>query len=242
VRWLLVLAAAGCGFSHGRLQNSADDDAGLDSDDASSDGPVIDARIDAPAAVICNAADLDLRSCFTFDGSVSEGSSYSHGTSVANVSFVAGHDNQAVAIQSGSNITITGTPTSFDVTTFTFRMWIKPSSLPAASTRMGLLDSGNRYRMFLLPGGALRCALTGGPDLVSVTGIVSTGVWQRVACTFDGTFTRIYVNGVKKAELMQTATVGTSTSGIVIGQNNPSGENFDGAMDSFQLWGSIVAP
>jgi hypothetical protein len=236
----LVLAAAGCGFSHGALQPSGDDD-GI-ADDAAIDGPLTDARIDSPAPVICNAADLDLRSCFTFDGSVSEGSSYSHGTSVANVTFVTGHDNQAVAIQSGSNITITGNASSFDVTTFTIRMWIKPASLPAASTRMGLVDSGNRYRMFLLPGGALRCALTGGPDLISATGLVSAGAWQRVACTFDGTFTRIYVNGVKKAELMQTATVGTSTGGIVIGQNNPSGENLDGAMDSFQLWGSIVAP
>lgn len=236
---LSLCVASACGFPHGSLQTTDDtapQDSGGDRDSE------LDARIDAPAPVLCNAADLDLRSCFTFDGSVSEGSSYSHSISISSISFVAGHDKQAVAIQNGSNITITGTPSSFDVTTLTIRMWIKPTALPPASTRMGLLDSGNRYRMFLLPGGALRCALTGGPDLASVTGIVSAGVWQRVACTFDGTFTRIYVDGVKKAELMQTASIGTSSGGIVIGQNNPSGDNFDGAIDSLELWGSIVAP
>jgi hypothetical protein len=239
---MVLLAATGCGFPHGSLGSADATQAG---DDASGDddAPTTDGEIDAPAPVICNKADLDLVSCFTFDGNVTEGSSYNHSISTSSLSFVAGHNGQAVKISTGSDITIGGNnPTSYNVSTFTFKMWIKPSSLPGTGLRMGLIDSGNRYRMFLLPGGALRCALTGGPDLISQTGIVVTGVWQRVACTFDGTFTRIFVDGVQKAVVMQTATVGTSSGGIVIGQNNPNGDNFDGAMDDFQLWGSIVAP
>lgn len=241
----MVLAASGCGFPHGSLGSGDATQTGDDARDAGDDDArLMDARIDAPApAAICNPADLDLVSCFTFDGSVAEGSSYNHSIATANLAFVAGHDGQAVSITTGSDITIGGNnPTSYNVSTFTFRMWIKPASLPASGLRMGLIDSGNRYRLFLLPGGALRCALTGGPDLISQTGIVVTGVWQRVACTFDGTKTRIYVDGIQKAELMQTATVGTGAGGIVIGQNNPNGENFDGLIDSFQLWGSIVGP
>ena len=230
MRWLALAVASGCGFTHGAL-DTTDDASRTDSDGDATDA-AIDARIDAP---LCNAADLDLRSCFTFDGSVTEGSGYSHGTSTANLSYVAGQDKQAVVIQSGSNITITGNESSFNVTTFTIRMWIKPTSLPASNTRMGLLDSGNRYRLFLMPGGALRCAMTSGPDLTSPTGIVTAGVWQRVACTFDGTHTRIYVDGTERASLMQTFTVQTSSSGIVIGQNNPSGENFIGAVTLAEL-------
>jgi len=213
-------------------------------DDGGDDAPTIDARIDGPApAAFCNKLDLDLVSCFTFEGSVTEGSSYNHSISTANLSFVAGHTGQGVSITNGSDITIGGNnPASYNVSTFTFKMWIKPASLPATGLRMGLIDSGNRYRLFLMPGGALRCALTGGPDLTTQTGAVVTGVWQRVACTFDGNNTRIYVDGAQKAVLMQTATVSTGSGGIVIGQNNPNGENFDGLIDDFQLWGSIVGP
>lgn len=240
MRWLVALAATGCGFTHGSL-GSTDASPSGDADASEIDGALIDARIDAPPTVICNKADLDLRSCFTFDGSVSEGSNYTHSISTTNVSFAAGHDGQA-ANTSNSDITISGNNSSFDVSTFTFKMWIKPTTLPAASTRMGLIDSGNRYRMFLMPGGAVRCAITGGPDLTSATGIVSAGTWQRLACTFDGTTTRIYVNGTERANLPQTGTVPTASNGIVIGQNNPSGENFNGLIDDFQLWGSVVAP
>jgi hypothetical protein len=235
----LVLLVAACGFHTHALTG----DGALPSDAIADGGSdAADAAPDAPQMPLCDPADLDLRACFTFDGSVHDGSSYNHSTSISNVNFTAGHDGQAAVIGPTTSISVGGNIASFDISTFTMKMWIKPSSLPAAALRMGLLDSGNRYRLFLLPGGALRCAITGGPDLQSATGVVQTGVWQRVACTFDGDTLIIYVDGNSVATLPQSAQVPTSSAGIVIGENNPSGDDFDGAIDDFQLWGSIVAP
>ena len=32
------------------------------------------------------------------------------------------------------------------------------------------------------------------------------------------------------------------STGLVLGMNNPSGDNFVGALDDVQVWGSIVGP
>jgi len=235
----LVLLVAACSFHTHALTG----DGGTTSDAAAdTQGSAVDAAIDSPAAPFCNPADLDLRACFTFDGSVHDGSYYSHGTSTSNVSYTTGHDGQAAAIGPTSSITVDGNVSSFDISVFTMKMWIKPNSLPAATLRMGLLDSSNRYRLFLQPGGQLRCAITGGPDLYSSSHFVQTGVWQRVACTFDGTTTTIYVDGAVAGSVDQAATINTASNGLVIGENSPSGDDFDGAIDDLQLWGSIVAP
>ena len=234
----LVLLVAACGFRTHELTDAAV----THGPPPDVPGVGVDGAIDSPPSFVCNPADLDLRSCFTFEGVVQEGASYSHSLSTSNLGFTAGHDGQAVVIGSTSNFVVTGDVTSFDIPVFTMKMWIKPASLPAPGLRMGLLDSGNRYRMFLEPGGQLRCAITGGPDLYSSSHFVQTGVWQRVACTFDGTTTTIYVDGNVAGTVVQSATINTSSSGLVIGENNPTGDNFDGAIDDFQLWGSIVAP
>jgi hypothetical protein len=235
----LVLLVAACSFHTHALTGD-----GATTSDAptDADGAAVDAAADGSAGPFCDLADLDLRACFTFDGSVHDGSYYAHSTSTSNVSYTAGHDGQAAALGPTSGISVTGNESSFDISLFTMKMWINPSSLPADGLRMGLLDSGNRYRMFLEPGGQLRCAITGGPDLYSGSHFVQTGVWQRVACTFDGTTTTIYVDGAVAGSVVQAATINTSSSGLVIGENNPSGDNFEGAIDDLQLWGSIVAP
>lgn len=234
----LVLLVAGCSFHTHALTG----DGGTPSDADAGPDSAVDAALDSPGAAFCNPADLDLRACFTFDGSVHDGSSYGHGTSTSNVTYTTGHDGQAVVIGPTSSISVTGNVSSFDISVFTMKMWINPSSLPAAGLRMGLLDSSNRYRMFVEPGGQLRCAISGGPDLYSSAHFVQTGVWQRVACTFDGSTMTIYVDGAVAGTVVQTATINTASSGIMIGQNSPSGDDFDGAIDDLQLWGSLVAP
>jgi len=96
--------------------------------------------------------------------------------------------------------------------------------------------------MFLHPGGVLRCAITNGAELFTPSGVVKIGVWQRVTCTYDGSTMRIYSNGAMVAQLVQTSTIPQNLSGMVIGHNNPSGENFDGAIDQLQVFGTIVDP
>lgn len=68
------------------------------------------------------------------------------------------------------------------------------------------------------------------------------GVWQRVACTYDGTTLKLYVDGAMVGSQSYTGSLPMPGTGMVIGHNNPTGENFNGAIDEVQVWGSIVAP
>lgn len=233
--WVLAAVTA-CGFE-ARLTT------GLDPT-----GPDADATADAPpdgepqmAPPLCDPEDLDLRACFTFDDTLADGSSYGN-TITASLApvYVTGHGGKALQTTAGTFTT--PSTQSLNTTTFTLKLWIKPNALPAAGTRMGLLDSGSRYRMFLQPGGAIRCAITNGADLTTPGGAVAQNAWQRLACRYDGTTMTIHVDGNQVATSNQTSTVPSVSGGMVVGHNNPSGENFNGAIDDLQVWASLVAP
>jgi len=122
-------------------------------------------------------------------------------------------------------------------------MWIRPSAYPIDPLRMGLVDSGGRYRMFLLANGLVRCAITGGPAAVTTAAhAVPLGTWTRLACSYDGATLTVYVDGAIAATTSQSVTIPATGGGMVIGQNNPTGENFAGAIDDLEIWGSIVGP
>jgi hypothetical protein len=131
---------------------------------------------------------------------------------------------------------------NLDVTALTIKLWVNPARLPTGGARMGLVDSASRWRLFVASDGALRCALTGGIDYTTTTGKLATGTWQRVACTFDGVLMRIYVDGVMAGQKSQASAFGAPGSGMVVGHNNPSGDNFDGLIDDLQVFNAGVAP
>jgi hypothetical protein len=235
---MLLSLVAACQFHPGtetaRDGHAGDGDRG---DDAGGDG----AGSDGTSGAFCNPADLDLRACYTFDGDTLDRSSYANNAVAANTSFTTGHAGQAIVTSGTSSVVVAG-GTSLDVSALTIRIWIRPSSFPIDPARMGLVDSGGRYRMFLLANGLVRCAITGGPSAVTTaSNAVALATWTHLVCTYDGATMRIYVDGAIAATLAQTATIPTG-AGMVIGQNNPTGENFDGALDELEIWGSIVGP
>jgi hypothetical protein len=230
----LVFAVAACGF------RSPDPATGSDS---GIDPGVDSGAVDAPDAArpLCDSADPTLRACYTFDGNTKDGSSNGYGAVATGTSFGAGHSGQGLVVSAGDSVTVAG-GAGLNVAQLTIDMWIRPSSLPAAGTRAGLVDSGNRFRMFLLPAGLVRCATTNGPSLeTTAANAVSTGAWVHLTCTYDGTTMRIYVDGAAAAMLTQASTIPTG-SGMVIGQNNPSSENFDGMIDELRIFGAVVPP
>jgi hypothetical protein len=226
----LVSAVAACSFRS--PAPAAGSDSGVEA------GPV-----DVPDAPppLCNPADPMLRACYTFDGNTEDGSSYSYDAVAVGTSFEAGRNGQGLVIGAGDSVRVAG-GAGLNVAQLTIDMWIRPSSLPAAGTRVGLVDSGNRFRMFLHPGGLVRCATTGGPTLETIAAnAVSAGAWAHLTCTYDGTTMRIYIDGADAGMVMQASTI-PAGAGMVIGQNNPSGENFSGTIDELRIFGAVVPP
>jgi Concanavalin A-like lectin/glucanases superfamily len=243
-----LVGLAGCAFSPGRFAGTQGDDGGTEGDAALSDGPVGDGSsqsdammmVDAAAASICNPSDGTLRACYQFDDNGDDGSSNNNDAALTGMSFVAGRRGQALVTTSGT--AIVGTTSSLNVSAFTIDMWIRPSVLPTGGARMGLLDSGGRYRVFLQSDGAIRCAVTAGPTLTTNTGLITTNTWQRVTCTYNAVEMRIYINGNSITLLNSTQAIPTVTGGMVIGHNNPTGENFNGAIDDLRVFSAIVPP
>jgi hypothetical protein len=230
----LVSALAACGF------RSPDPAAGSDSGSGSGvDSGAVDAP-DAPRP-LCDPADPTLRACYTFDGNTEDGSSNGYDAVATGTSFGAGRTGQGLVVGAGDSVVVAG-GAGLNVAQLTIDLWIRPSSIPAAGTRAGLVDSGNRFRMFLQPAGLVRCATTNGPSLETTAAhAVSAGAWAHLTCTYDGTTMQIYVDGAVAAMLTQASTIPTG-AGMVIGQNNPSGENFDGTIDELRIFGAVVPP
>lgn len=235
-RAAIAAVLGACGFQHGALP--PDGGAGSDAADALLPGP--DAPMADAAPMLCDPADLDLRACYTFDGDTIDRSGYGNDATASVPAYVPGRTGMALSPVAGI-VTVAST-TSLDVAALTIKAWIKPNVLPTAGTRMGLVDSASRWRLFLQSDGALRCAISGGADLTTAAGKVVTGTWQRVTCTYDGAQMRIYVDGAMVGSSNMASALPMPGTGMVIGHDNPSGENFNGAIDDLQIWGSIVAP
>ena len=241
MRRALLTCLGACSFQTSYEVHDAAIDGDGDAPDAMIDGaPGSEPPMPTP---LCNSADATLRACFTFDDTLNDGSGSNIDlTASGTPAYVAGHAGGSKALNTATGTFTTPATTALDITTFTFKMWIRPNAIPGAGLRMGVMDSGGRYRVFLQPQGAIRCAVTNGADLTSSTGAVSANVWQRVTCRYNGSAIQIYVNGTMVGSSNVTSTVPATAGNMVVGHNNPSGENFNGAIDDLQIFSTLVAP
>lgn len=221
---------------------------------ASGDGPAVDQQTtndgstdgmgkDGPPAPFACSTDPAQIACYTFDNDTLDHSTHAHHLTATGTSFGAGaNGTPGLSIIAGSSVT-SGDSTDFNVATYTIRMTILASSLPATNTRRGLFDSNLRYRMFLHPNGVIRCAFTDSAaasvELFSPDNAVVPGVRTRVACTYDGATLKVLIDDIVVATRTDPRSLGASTAGIVIGQNSPSGENFEGVIDNVEVWSGV---
>ena len=211
----------------------------------------IDAEVDAEvpgqevmqAPPLCDPTNASLRVCFTFEDSLQDGSQFNNDiTASLTPVYTTGRPNAGKALTTTAGTFTTPSNTTLDMTMFTMRLWIHPNAIPTGGARAGLIDSGSRFRLFLQSDGALRCAVTNGIDLTTTTGKVTQNQWQRVTCRYDGNVMTIYVDGTMVGTKTQTSIIPSLTGGMVVGHNNPSGENLVGAIDDVQIFNTLVAP
>ena len=193
----------------------------------------------ATEAPLCDVTRKDLVACYTFDDELLDGSSYANNAKAASMSYVPGQHGSAIKVNAASKIQVPDSQ-SWDFTSATIEMWIKPSSIPPgnygeSSPRAGLMDKDGQFGLFLYPGGRLLCGFAGD----ATGGAVAKDVWTHVACTGDGATVTLYVNGVF---------VGSHSSGkithtgafIAIGGDSPSlGDPFDGVIDDLRVFNVV---
>jgi hypothetical protein len=205
-------------------------DPGVDSGQAACNGsPLI------PSGV-CDSSNSDLVLCFTFDdvsgSTINDGSgTNTDGTLMNGATVAAGHDGDSLTQNNNAHQVWIGDPSSVDIPQFTIEAWIKSDG--PGSGRDGIADYNNQWGFFLQTDGDLTCR-SARTDTANHN--VTDGAWHHVACVVDGTDTIIYVDGAEAARVAQGAAGTSSTDGLALAGNSPSGDGFLGQMDNVRMW------
>ena len=76
-----------------------------------------------------------------------------------------------------------------------------------------------------------------GTDKCNSTTEMSINTWYHIACTYDGSNLKIYVNGILEDTEPHTGTISTSLTNIALGgDDNSIFRMFDGLMDEVRIW------
>ncbi len=144
---------------------------------------------------------------------------------------------------------------------FTVECWVKPASatgVEALISKWG--DAGVDDRSYIIERwstSALQFGVSGdGPTNqhdgnyhTFFSGTLQTGVWQHVACTYDGAFRRTYLNGVLVGVRAATGNVHQGDTHLAIGaklRNNAQGtgdvsEFYHGLIDRVRIWNTALS-
>ncbi len=140
----------------------------------------------------------------------------------------------------GSGFIDCGNSASLNVTNnqLTLSAWINPSQL-SGNTIIGKSfypthsDPYYAWILYAMPTG-LHCRL----DTTTVTaGTLTVGQWQHVAATYDGSYIRLFVNGVLTGSTPKTGNLQATSRNARIGgrDTSPLGEYFNGALDEVRI-------
>jgi len=225
--FVIALAAAGCSFDPGGTLGGSETNA-----DAAQTGASIDSG--TPASFCPD--DPNLLACFTFEGDTDDRSVYGNHATATGASFDTGADGQALRTDLSTEVTIPDDPSlRFPPDGMSYEAWIFPDSIPD-SNRVGIVDQDGGPSIFIYAGGDVQC-FAGGRRVGTGPGVVSAGAWAHVACTHSGTTTTIYVDGIPKLVDATGGAISAGTIGMSIAGNSPSGDPFEGRIDSLRAWG-----
>ncbi len=132
--------------------------------------------------------------------------------------------------------------------TFTYAAWVYPTSL--ASPQKGIMiagrdDSAVNLTAYLAINTSkhLLLSISAGGSTVNITGTTTFAIntWYHVVGVYDGSFTRLYVNGASDATAVAASgSLGTANRQFYIGcgSNNPNGQRnyFDGSIDDVRVY------
>lgn len=134
--------------------------------------------------------------------------------------------------------------------TITIEAWINASSWKTNVYEGNIVvkeENTNNYGYMLRAGagGKLNFAVGNGSwrELTSKNNVLSLNTWHHIAGTFDGTFMRIFVDGVLTDSMSSPGLIGTSsTTPLTIGNHSTYARNWAGKIDEVRLWAICRTP
>ncbi len=143
------------------------------------------------------------------------------------------------AITIEARVNMTSVPTNMRVICkpFSISAW----TTPYADYELVILNEGGWDSY---PGRAVYFGLNLGGTwtyLATSFDIVPLDTWTHLAATYDGSSMKIYINGMEKASMPVSGTIGTSGNPLFIGTRIPTpNEVFNGKIDEVRIWGRAL--
>ena len=194
------------------------------------------------------APDPDLVAAYNFD----EGS----GTTASNAT---GNGQDATLLgaaweagKTGSAVSLDGSDDRVDLpalgtfynTGFTLEAWVWKSGSRKDVAVLGTWDPSSGGPMIWvdhLNGHYMLTLGTGFANYLDSGVVPTSGGWQHVAATYDGTVARLYVDGVLAASGTCTGSVGTSNTWRIGAYQSPAAGNFDGRIDDVRIYRRAIS-
>ena len=148
----------------------------------------------------------------------------------------------------------TGAESSLDLTKFTIAAWIRLTEPDTDEKNWEIAEKAAAYwlnvrssRLSAADAYRLRCGAFINGKLYSVDSDIKVprdGRWVHVAGSFNGSFLRVYINGVRRGSLAVSGRVDLNDFPLAVGSNNkpniypddPAHNWMMGAMDDFRLY------
>jgi len=170
------------------------------------------------------------------------------GTLTSGPTWVRGKIGSALDFDGDDDYVDCGNDNSFGITNGTLSLWFKVSSLVGTHDTLfwkGLNASWNgMHYAFKLSSGDIQGVIA---DEVTyqnpVLGAYTLDKWHHAVMSWDGSYIRLYLDGVAKIPVAQTVTpLLTVPENIRIGKNNGNSYPFDGEIDQVQIYDYARTP
>lgn len=164
------------------------------------------------------------------------------GTLTNGPTWVAGNTGQAVNFDGANDFINVADANTLDLTTGgTMAAYVKLASL---NRWHGIVGKGNvnsdpahNYALEITDTNVARCILGDGVNYQQLdSAFGAAGAWRHVACTWDATIVRLYINKVQVASAARAVAPAGNTSPLFIGQFGASSDFLAGALDDVELY------
>jgi len=136
-------------------------------------------------------------------------------------------------------VTIADSVNLDNMTALTISAWIRTTTSDSNNCLISKRDSWGAtsipYEINIANGTAVNFRVIGNNSL-DVTGVLTLDTLHHLACTWDGTIAKIYVDGVEKASGTRSGTLTANARDVVIGELPGGGENYGGKIDRLFLF------
>ncbi|MHB9139432.1 MAG: LamG domain-containing protein [Victivallaceae bacterium] len=181
-----------------------------------------------------------MRAYYKLDSNANDETGYNNGTlSTANPATVAakvgnGYDFDSAAV----NFVKANDHSTIDLgSNLTIAAWIKPESLPATATIVNKKYESSTTGYELRTYGAKLKLLINNVVATTTQNLLTSGVFQHVIVTFDGSNARFYVNSELKETVALSAAVAANTEPLHIGiYRDETNYKFNGIIDDIRIY------